>query len=127
MAVELSRKKRIEVGAQAIYKHLMGEDYEEFPWEPGDPPPSSETEREARLFSSLVVVALDEAEERVPTERPPVPPDVRNMLAGILTPGGIDQWWTNYLHLDPLASNGHAKEHARRFVHSLRHGSIGGR
>jgi hypothetical protein len=53
------RERRIEIAARAIYRHLMEEDYDEFPWD-DDNQPSSETVREARHFATVVVDALDE-------------------------------------------------------------------
>lgn len=50
---------RVELAARAIYRDLMGEDYDEFPWDDRNTP-TSEAEREARHFAKLVIAALGE-------------------------------------------------------------------
>jgi hypothetical protein len=41
------RNRRVEIVARAVYRWLMGEDYDEFPWD-DEHEPSSETVEEAR-------------------------------------------------------------------------------
>jgi hypothetical protein len=50
---------------------------------------------------------------------PPVPESVRLILCEHLTGRGIRQWWRSYLRLDPHAQEGHAGEHARKYVEKL--------
>jgi len=50
---------------------------------------------------------------------PPVPERVYKILRPVLTPGGIQAWWEEYVRLDPHAQEGHAVEHARYFVITL--------
>jgi hypothetical protein len=116
------REQKVEAIARRLYKELMGEDYEDYSWEPGEGSPSNETEREARKFALWAMEALEEFEGKIPQDRPPLPKSVYDILSPLLTPGGCDLWWTNYLRLDPHAQEGHAREHARRFAYSLRDG-----
>jgi hypothetical protein len=53
------RERRIEIVARAIYRELMGGEYDEFPWD-DENEPSSETVEEARQFAELAVTALDD-------------------------------------------------------------------
>jgi hypothetical protein len=54
-----SRSWRVEIVARAIYRDLMGEDYDEFPWD-DENKPSSETVEEAECLAEIAVDALDE-------------------------------------------------------------------
>lgn len=55
-----ARNERVETVARALYRDLMAEDYDEFPWD-DENQPSSETVEEARHFAELAVDALANA------------------------------------------------------------------
>lgn len=55
----------------------------------------------------------------------PVPESVKEILRDDLTEQGIEQWWQGYLRLDPHGQEGHAREHARRFLEQLQVGQGG--
>lgn len=115
----IPRERKLEVLARRFYLELMGEDFEFFPWD-DENTPSNETVREAQDWAQIALAVLEDLEGTLPESRPPLPVSVRRILKGTLTPGGMDMWWTNYLRLDPHAQEGHAREHARTFVATLR-------
>ena len=118
MGAELTREQRLDIVGRVLYQQWMDEDIDEYPWEGA----SNETEREAKQYAKDIVDALDEATGRIVKGRPPLPANVRKVLENILTPGGMDQWWTGYLRMDPLAQEGFATEAARYFVATLKLG-----
>lgn len=118
---ELTRDQKLDIIGKNLYERwmsdsgLLEEELAEYPWEGA----SSETEREAKEYARSILAALEEAEGRIPKDRPPVPRPVFNLLDPVMTPSGIDKWWTGYLRMDPLAQEGFATEAARYFVNTL--------
>jgi hypothetical protein len=119
MGKELTREQRLDIIGRTLYQEWMEADIDEFPWEGAH----NETERDSKKLAEDILHALEEAEGRIPKDRPPLPRSVREILHDHLTATGLDAWWTGYLRMDPLASEGHAREAARHFVAKMKLGA----
>jgi hypothetical protein len=112
--MDIHRCHKVEAIAKLFYE-TVAEELEDYPWDGA----SNETEREARNFAERAVSALEELDGLTNKRRHPIPQSIYETLRPVLTPGGIDKWWTRYLELDPYAQEDHAGEHARFFKETL--------
>ena len=104
-----------DVVSRTWYEFVMDDDLEDYPWEGA----SNESREEADHVAKMVVDAIEAVQDDLPKERPPLPVEVRKILEGTFTPGGMDKWWTAYLHMDPMGQESHAAEWARRSVANI--------